>query len=192
MANSVTVGLGLAVLGYGGRYIARFYECSQYFFQKIFSLRTAPQLVTKLESATRAIDFQLPKFDMKAWENSKYHKGGFEGKMTRREAALILGISPNSDAKKIRDAHKRVMLYNLFPKSLYLLCIVYLSFRWWSWTTLIEEEALIWHQKSMRQKIFLANRKSLLLKPLQVFMQTFCVPTLKCDINCCLLEDSHR
>jgi len=96
MANSVTVGLGLAVLGYGGRYIAR----------------TAPQLVTKLESATRAIDFQLPKFDMKAWENSKYHKGGFEGKMTRREAALILGISPNSDAKKIRDAHKRVMILN--------------------------------------------------------------------------------
>ena len=67
-------------------------------------------MVTKLESATRAIDFQLPKLDMKAWENSKYHKGGFEGKMTRREAALILGISPNSDAKKIRDAHKRVML----------------------------------------------------------------------------------
>ena len=68
-------------------------------------------MVTKLESATRAKDFQLPKFDMKAWENSKYHKGGFEGKMTRREAALILGISPNSDAKKIRDAHKRVMLF---------------------------------------------------------------------------------
>ena len=68
-------------------------------------------MVTKLESATRAIDFQLPKFDMKAWENSKYHKGGFEGKMTRREAALILGgISPNADAKKIRDAHKRVKL----------------------------------------------------------------------------------
>ena len=80
------------------------------FFHTIPSFRTAPQLVAKLESATRSIDFQLPKFDMKAWENSKYHKGGFEGKMTRREAALILGISPNSDAKKIRDAHKRVMI----------------------------------------------------------------------------------
>ena len=67
-------------------------------------------MVTKLEAVTREMDFQLPKFDMKAWENSKYHKGGFEGKITRREAALILGISPNSDAKKIRDAHKRVKL----------------------------------------------------------------------------------
>ena len=81
-----------------------------FFFHTIPSFRTAPQFVTKLESATRSIDFQLPKFDMKAWENSKYHKGGFEGKMTRREAALILGISPNSDAKKIRDAHKRVII----------------------------------------------------------------------------------
>ena len=108
MANSVTVGLGLAVLGYGGRYIAR---CPDFphIVLHISSFRSTPQLVTKLESATRAIDFQLPKFDMKAWENSKYHKGGFDGKMTRREAALILGISPNSDPKKIRDAHKRVM-----------------------------------------------------------------------------------
>ena len=81
-----------------------------FFFHTIPSFRTAPQFVTKLESATRSIDFQLPKFDMKVWENSKYHKGGFEGKMTRREAALILGISPNSDAKKIRDAHKRVII----------------------------------------------------------------------------------
>jgi len=93
MANSVTVGLGLAVLGYGGRYIAR----------------TAPHLATKFETATKSIDFKLPKLDMKAWENSKYHKGGFEGKMTKREAALILGISPNANAKKIREAHKRVI-----------------------------------------------------------------------------------
>ena len=78
--------------------------------KKLLFCRTAPQLITKLEAVTREIDFQLPKFDMKAWENSKYHKGGFEGKITRREAALILGISPNSDSKKIRDAHKRVKL----------------------------------------------------------------------------------
>lgn len=32
--------------------------------------------------------------------------------MTKREAALILGVSPNAQAKKIRDAHKRIMLLN--------------------------------------------------------------------------------
>ena len=69
--------------------------------------------MTKLESVTKGIDFHLPKFDMKTWENSKFHKGGFEGKMTKREAALILGVSPNSDAKKIRDAHKRVTCIKL-------------------------------------------------------------------------------
>ena len=63
--------------------------------------RTTPQLVTKLESVTRALNFQLPKVDMKAWENSKYHKGRFEPKMTKREAALILGVSPNANVKRV-------------------------------------------------------------------------------------------
>ena len=73
----------------------------------------------------------MPKLDAAAWENSKYHKGGFDPKMTKREAALILGVSPNSNVKKvnkdfrlqifavvksfffqIRDAHKKVMILN--------------------------------------------------------------------------------
>ena len=39
--------------------------------------------------------------DAAAWENSKYHKGGFEPKMTKREAALILGVSPNANVKRV-------------------------------------------------------------------------------------------
>ena len=72
----------------------------------------------------------MPKLDAAAWENSKYHKGGFDPKMTKREAALILGVSPNANVKKvnkdfrlqtsrrskvfiqIRDAHKKVMILN--------------------------------------------------------------------------------
>ena len=154
MANSVTVGLGLAVLGYGGRYVARcrFGFCIKKVWPSRVS-RTAPQLVTKLESVTKAIDFHLPKFDMKTWENSKYHKGGFEGKMTRREAALILGISPNSDAKKIRDAHKRVTCFKL--QSIIELKVIS---RWWFWTTPTEEAAHIWRQKSTRPKISWTSR----------------------------------
>ena len=34
----------------------------------------------------------LPKFDVENVANSKYYKGGFDPKMNRREAALILGI----------------------------------------------------------------------------------------------------
>lgn len=67
--------------------------------------------------------------------NSKYYKGGFEPKMSRREASLILGVSPTASKVKIKvrtkgesvfensssqfffffsfqEAHKRIMLLN--------------------------------------------------------------------------------
>jgi len=40
------------------------------------------------------------------------YRGGFEQKMSRREASLILGVSPSASKVKIRDAHKRIMLLN--------------------------------------------------------------------------------
>ncbi|CAB1328790.1 unnamed protein product, partial [Coregonus sp. 'balchen'] len=44
---------------------------------------------------------------------SSYHyKGGFDQKMTKREASLILGISPTSTKSKVRDAHRRIMVLN--------------------------------------------------------------------------------
>ena len=47
-----------------------------------------------------------------SWANSKYYKGGFDPKMNKREAALILGISPTANSKKIREAHKKIMIIN--------------------------------------------------------------------------------
>ncbi|KAK2142307.1 hypothetical protein LSH36_973g00046 [Paralvinella palmiformis] len=43
---------------------------------------------------------------------SKYYRGGFEPKMSKREASLILGVSPSASKTKIKDAHKRIMLLN--------------------------------------------------------------------------------
>uniref|UniRef100_A0A8D2QCH4 Mitochondrial import inner membrane translocase subunit TIM14 n=1 Tax=Zonotrichia albicollis TaxID=44394 RepID=A0A8D2QCH4_ZONAL len=43
---------------------------------------------------------------------SGYYRGGFEPKMTKREAALILGVSPTANRNKIREAHRRIMLLN--------------------------------------------------------------------------------
>ncbi|XP_039248219.1 mitochondrial import inner membrane translocase subunit TIM14-like [Styela clava] len=51
----------------------------------------------------------LGKFD---FENYKYYRGGFETKMTKREAALILGIGQSSNRNRVRECHRRIMLLN--------------------------------------------------------------------------------
>ncbi|KAI8885242.1 hypothetical protein K501DRAFT_246384 [Backusella circina FSU 941] len=43
----------------------------------------------------------------------KYYKGGFDVKMNKREAALILGVREAQLSKqKIKDAHRKIMLLN--------------------------------------------------------------------------------
>ncbi|PIN25516.1 Molecular chaperone (DnaJ superfamily) [Handroanthus impetiginosus] len=59
---------------------------------------------------------------MRAWEAFKarpavplarrFYPGGFEQVMTRREAALILGVREHTVVEKIREAHRRVMVAN--------------------------------------------------------------------------------
>ncbi|XP_044728411.1 mitochondrial import inner membrane translocase subunit TIM14 isoform X2 [Chrysoperla carnea] len=93
MASSViAAGLGLAVLGFGGRYV----------------LRQMPNVAKTMQEAMKA----MPKIDAETVVGSKYYKGGFDPKMSRREAALILGISPTSNKTKIKDAFKKVMSVN--------------------------------------------------------------------------------
>jgi len=83
----ILAGLGLAAVGFTGRYVARH---------------------SKVMAATlkKQID-QIP-----GGVNSRFYKGGFEPKMSKREAGLILGVSPSAHGKKIKDAHKRIMLLN--------------------------------------------------------------------------------
>ena len=67
----ILVGLGMAALGVGGR----------------IALRTAPKAISNMENVIKSMPSQL---DSKAWANSKYYKGGFEGKMTKREVSTVL------------------------------------------------------------------------------------------------------
>jgi hypothetical protein len=43
---------------------------------------------------------------------AKYYEGGFEDVMTRREAALILGVRESSTSARIKDAHRKLLIIN--------------------------------------------------------------------------------
>uniref|UniRef100_W8BUA1 Mitochondrial import inner membrane translocase subunit TIM14 n=2 Tax=Ceratitis capitata TaxID=7213 RepID=W8BUA1_CERCA len=93
MASSLIVaGIGLAAVGFAGKHL----------------MRRMPAMATKLNETMK----NLPKFDAESLANSKYYKGGFDPKMNKREASLILGVSPSASKLKIKDAHKKIMLLN--------------------------------------------------------------------------------
>ncbi|KAM3861875.1 dnaJ homolog subfamily C member 15-like [Diretmus argenteus] len=83
----IAVGLGVAAAGFAGRYAFQLWKP----LGQVFS-----ETVRKMPTSTF----------------SSYYKGGFEPKMTKREANLILGISPTSTKPKVREAHRRIMVLN--------------------------------------------------------------------------------
>ncbi|TDG41813.1 hypothetical protein AWZ03_011770 [Drosophila navojoa] len=91
-SSIILAGLGVAAVGFAGKHL----------------LRRMPQMTSKFNEALK----NLPKFDAESMANAKYYKGGFDPKMNKREAALILGVSPSASKLKVKDAHKRIMLLN--------------------------------------------------------------------------------
>uniref|UniRef100_A0A9J7Y9A7 DnaJ (Hsp40) homolog, subfamily C, member 15 n=1 Tax=Cyprinus carpio carpio TaxID=630221 RepID=A0A9J7Y9A7_CYPCA len=83
----MAVGLGVAAAGFAGRYAFHLW-------------RPLSQVITEAAKKLPSTSF------------SAYYKGGFEQKMTRREASLVLGISPTSSKAKVREAHRRIMVLN--------------------------------------------------------------------------------
>lgn len=51
-------------------------------------IKHAPTITKNVEQKIAS----MPKPDFSSFTDTKYYKGGFEKKMTRREAALILGV----------------------------------------------------------------------------------------------------
>ncbi|XP_036401206.1 dnaJ homolog subfamily C member 15-like [Megalops cyprinoides] len=83
----ITVGLGVAAAAFAGRYAFHLWKP----LGQVIS-ETAKKIPTSAFSA--------------------YYKGGFEQRMSKREASLILGISPTSTKAKVREAHRRIMVLN--------------------------------------------------------------------------------
>ncbi|XP_016298197.1 mitochondrial import inner membrane translocase subunit TIM14 [Sinocyclocheilus anshuiensis] len=86
-STMVAVGLTLAAAGFAGRYAMQAMKHME------------PQVKQALEASTSAF-------------GSGYYRGGFEPKMAKREASLILGISPTANKNKIREAHRKLMILN--------------------------------------------------------------------------------
>lgn len=84
--------MAAAAVGFGGRYI----------------LKQVPNATAKMAEAMKS----MPKFDAESLASSKYYRGGFDPKMSKREASLILGVSPSASKIKVKDAHKRIMILN--------------------------------------------------------------------------------
>ncbi|KAG7220351.1 hypothetical protein INR49_010187 [Caranx melampygus] len=83
----IAVGLGVAAAGFAGRYAFQLWKP----LGQVFS-----ETVKKMPTSAF----------------STYYKGGFEQKMSKREASLILGISPATTKAKVREAHRRIMVLN--------------------------------------------------------------------------------
>lgn len=71
-------------------------------------LRQMPNASVRMAEAMK----NMPKFDTESLASSKYYRGGFEPKMSKREASLILGVSPSASKTKVKDAHKKIMILN--------------------------------------------------------------------------------
>ena len=82
MASTVVaIGLTIAAAGFAGRY--------------------AFQARKHMEPQVKQVFQSLPKSAF----SGGYYRGGFEPKMMKREAGLILGVNPTANKAKLRDAH---------------------------------------------------------------------------------------
>jgi hypothetical protein len=51
-------------------------------------------------------------FSTNTWFARNFYDGGFEEKMTKREAALILGLRESASADRIKETHRKILLIN--------------------------------------------------------------------------------
>ena len=77
----------------------------------------ATPLVTGLTVAAAALAARSVVTTIEAWALAgprarAFYQGGFEPTMTRREAALILGVRESAAKGKVLEAHRRVMMAN--------------------------------------------------------------------------------
>ena len=79
-------------------------------------MQTTP-LLAGLGVAASALVAQRAATAYAAWRAAplamrRFYEGGFEASMSRREAALILGVRQSATEEKVKSAHKMIMIAN--------------------------------------------------------------------------------
>ncbi len=114
----------LSALGYAGASAAKSYEewkAAQPTPEELEAMKKAEEAeranMKEEEASTQKAEDQVT--DDRPRENffkkffdvgTKYYEGGFEETMTRREAALILGIRESASPQRIKDAHRKLLI----------------------------------------------------------------------------------
>eukprot|EP00429_Kryptoperidinium_foliaceum_P010459 CAMPEP_0176004582 /NCGR_PEP_ID=MMETSP0120_2-20121206/1767_1 /TAXON_ID=160619 /ORGANISM="Kryptoperidinium foliaceum, Strain CCMP 1326" /LENGTH=202 /DNA_ID=CAMNT_0017337267 /DNA_START=166 /DNA_END=774 /DNA_ORIENTATION=- len=129
---AVIMGLGtLSALGYAGASAVKSYEewkAAQPSPEELEEMRKkeeeerekyeAEQAKAKAEEPKKAeenedADRPRENFFKKFFDvGTKYYEGGFEDTMTKREAALILGVRESASPQRIKDAHRKLLILN--------------------------------------------------------------------------------
>lgn len=110
----LVVGTSVAAIAYSGKLVLDF-----------INKRENARLKREAEAATGAKDGEAAGAEGAGAEESpswfsnfsfslgkRFYEGGFEEEMTRREAALVLGIRESATREKVREAHRRLALLN--------------------------------------------------------------------------------
>ena len=102
-------GVGLIVASIAAEKLYRVYKSSEN--QK--GSAASKQIPPNKESAkTGEVKEESPSWFSTTWFARNFYDGGFEDKMSKREAALILGVRESATPERIKDAHRRILLLN--------------------------------------------------------------------------------
>ena len=99
-------GIGVLIFSVGANQLYKHFKSPQ------SALPTTPSSSTDKTSAnTQQTSTQSQGFFASFFARN-FYDGGFEDKMTKREAALILGVRESAKIERIKDAHRKILLLN--------------------------------------------------------------------------------
>jgi DnaJ-domain-containing protein 1 len=107
-------GIGVLAAAVGGQYVVTAYN--QYAEKKAAAILKGGDAPPENAEAKTASDGSKEESTASTfsstWFAKNFYDGGFDEKMTKREAALILGIRESANVDRIKDAYRKLLPIN--------------------------------------------------------------------------------